>query len=154
MKRVLALALLCVMAFGVIFCLPVSAATDEKTETYVEVLENGEKIRTYITYYEDNTRAATKSGYKTTEYLNADNEVMWSVTVNGTFTYNGTTSSCTSASRSTAVYGSQWSIKSSSATKSGNCATATAVAVKKNVIGSSEYTATVNLYCSPYGILS
>ena len=154
MKKVLALSLLCVMICGMVFCLPVSAVTDEKTETYIEVLENGDKIRTTITYYEDNTRAATKSGSKTRDYLNADNEVMWSLTVHGTFTYNGTTSSCTSASRSTAVYGSQWSIKSSSATKSGNCATATAVAVKKNVIGSSEYTASVNLYCSPYGILS
>ncbi|MBR3988513.1 MAG: hypothetical protein IKK10_04340 [Clostridia bacterium] len=154
MKKVLALVLLCVMVFGMIFCLPVSATNTEITETFVEVLENGDKIRTYITYYEDNTRAASKSGYKTREYLNSSDEVMWSVTVNGTFTYNGTTSSCVSVSRSADAYASTWSIKSTSCSRSGNCATATAIATQKNLIGSTDYTASVNLYCSPYGILS
>ena len=74
-----------------------------KTDTYIEVLENGDYIRTYITYDETNDRSATKSGSKTAEYFNSNNEVMWSITVYGTFTYNGTTSSCTRASRSAAA---------------------------------------------------
>ena len=147
----LALAIVCCTTL----CIPVNAAElSAKTDTYIEVLENGDYIRTYITYDETNDRSATKSGSKTAEYFNSNNEVMWSITVYGTFTYNGTTSSCTSASRSAAAYGSDWSIKSSSASKSGNCATATATATKKNFIGSQDYTKSVNLYCSPYGILS
>lgn len=144
-----------VLVLSYVLCFPVGAvALPEKNATYVEYLENGDCIKTYITYYETNARVATKSGSKTREYETSAGEVMWSVTVYGTFTYNGTTSSCTSASRSTAAYGSDWSIKSSSASKSGNCATATATATKKNFIGSQDYTVTVNLYCSPYGILS
>lgn len=155
MKRIMVTVLAFALVLSSALCFPVGAVENpEETVSYVEYLENGDRIKTYITCYETNARAATKSGSKTKEYENAAGELLWSVTVYGTFTYNGTTSSCTSASRSTAAYGSDWSIKSSSASKSGNCATATATATKKNLFGSQDYTATVNLYCSPYGILS
>lgn len=155
MKRILAVSMIMVLVVCTIFCVSVSATeTPIKTETSIEILENGDCIKTYITYYDTNSRAATKSGSKTKEYENSDGEVMWSVTVYGTFTYNGTTSSCTSASHSTTAPGSTWSIKSSSSSKSGNCATATATATKKAFLVSNDYTMTVNLYCSPYGILS
>lgn len=155
MKKSLLILLTLILFCCSVFCLPVSASeTSAKSETYIEFLENGDYIKTYITYYETDTRVATKSGSKTNEYVNSSGEVMWSVTVYGTFTYNGTTSSCTSVSHSTTAPGSGWSIKNSSSSKSGYCASATATATKKNVIGSQDYTRTVNLYCSPYGILS
>ncbi|MBQ8001751.1 MAG: hypothetical protein IJ298_11270 [Ruminococcus sp.] len=155
MKRTLIITLVLTLIMGAIFCLPANAAqTVEKTETTIEYLDNGDYIETTITYYETNARVATKSGSKTSTYSGSDGEAKWSVTVNGTFTYNGTTSSCTSSSRSTSVYASNWSIKSSSASKSGYCATATATATYKVLLVSSDYTLTVNLYCSPYGILS
>lgn len=154
MKRTLIITLVLTLILGAIFCLPANAAqTVEKTETTIQYLDNGDYIETVITYYETNSRVATKSGSKTSTY-NSGGEDKWSVTVNGTFTYNGTTSSCTSSSRSTSVYASNWSIKSSTASKSGNCASATATATHKILLVSSDYTLTVNLYCSPYGILS
>ena len=155
MKKVLALSLLCVMFFGVIFCIPAGATeVEEQTVVSVEYLENGDYIETILVCYESNARVASKSGSKTRNYNNSDGDTMWSVTVNGTFTYNGTTSSCVSVSRSADAYASTWSIKSTSCSRSGNCATATAIATQKNLIGSTDYTASVNLYCSPYGILS
>ena len=147
----LAIILICCSAFS----FPASATeVTEKTQTTIQYLDNGDYIETTITCYETNSRAATKSGSKTSNYKNSDGEIMWSVTVNGTFTYNGTTSSCTSVSRSTTAPGESWSIKSSSCSKSGNCASATATATHKAFLVSKDYTLTVNLYCSPYGILS
>lgn len=154
MKKLFIISLIISIIICSAFCFPVSAIETAKTETTIEYLDNGDYIETTITYYETNARAATKSGSKTSRYYNDDGDTMWSVTVNGTFTYNGTTSSCTSVSRSTTAPGSNWSIKSSSCTKSGNCASATAIATYQGVFTSKDYTLTVNLYCSPYGILS
>ncbi len=154
MKKIFSMSLIITLVICSILCLPVSAVKGTKTETTIKYLENGDYIETTITYYETNTRVATKSGSKTSRYYNDDGDTMWSVTVNGTFTYNGTTSSCTSVSRSTSAPGSNWSIKSSSCSRSGNCASATATATYKGVLTSRDYTETVNLYCSPYGILS
>lgn len=152
MKKTLAFTLLLTLLCCSVFCFSISATT--LTETSIEMLDNGDYIETIITYYDTNTRAATKSGSKTSNYKNSDGDTLWSVTVNGTFTYNGTTSSCTSVSRSASAYADGWSIKSSSCSKSGNCATATATATQRILIATKDYTMTVNLYCSPYGILS
>lgn len=154
MKRVSIILLMLTFIVCSAFCFPTSALEIAKTDTTIEYLDNGDYIETTITYYETNARVATKSGSKTSRYYNADGDTMWSVTVNGTFNYNGTTSSCTSVSRSTTAPGASWSIKSSSCSKSGNCASATAIATCKGVLTSKDYTLTVNLYCSPYGILS
>ncbi|MBQ2943721.1 MAG: hypothetical protein IJD93_03355 [Ruminococcus sp.] len=154
MKKTLIITLILTLICCSALCVPASAVETTKTETTIQYLENGDYIKTTITYFETNSRAATKSGSKTSEYYNNDGDTMWSVTVYGTFTYNGTTSSCTSVSRSASAYDSSWSIKSSSCSKSGNCASATATATQKLLIGSKDFTKTVNLYCSPYGILS
>ena len=156
MKKLFAFLLIVTLVTCSVFCVNATETTS-KTETTIEYLNNGHYIETIIVYCDDdsdNTRVATKSGYKTSNYKDENGVTMWSVTVNGTFTYNGTTSSCTSVSRSTTAPGANWSIKSSSCSKSGNCATATATATHKGVLLSKDYSMTVNLYCSPYGILS
>lgn len=152
MKKIFALTLALTLLCCTVFCFSTSAT--EITETSIELLENGDYIETVITYYDTNTRAATKSGSKISNYKNGDGEILWSVTVKGTFTYNGTTSSCTSVSHSASAYADGWSIKNSSSSKSGYCATATATATQKILLSSKDYSMTVNLYCSPYGILS
>lgn len=154
MKRISIISLIFTFIICSAFYISASAVETKQTDTTIEYLDNGDYIKTTIICHETNTRVATKSGSKTTEYYNADGDTMWSVTVHGTFNYNGTTSSCTSVSRSTTAPGSNWSIKSSSCTKSGNCASATATATYKGVLTSRDYTRTVSLYCSPYGILS
>lgn len=155
MKKTLFILLSVTLICCSIFCFPVGAvANTPNKETTIEKLENGDYIETIITYYETDDKAATKSGSKTRNYKNSDGVTLWSVTVNGTFTYNGTTSSCTKSTHSTSVSASNWSIKSSSSSKSGNCATATATATHKQILTSKDYTISVNLYCSPYGILS
>ncbi|MBQ2825253.1 MAG: hypothetical protein IJF19_03160 [Clostridia bacterium] len=152
MKKVFALVLTLTILCCTVFCFPAGAS--EVTKVTIEKLDNGDYIETIITYYETDDRAATKSGSKTNSYKNSNDETLWSVTVYGTFTYNGTTSSCTSVSHSASAYADGWSIKNSSSSKSGYCATATATATQKKLLSSKDYSMTVNLYCSPYGILS
>jgi hypothetical protein len=99
---------------------------------------------------------STKSGSKTATYKNSAGDSLWSVKVSGTFSYNGSTSSCTSSSVIATVYSSYWSIVSKSASKSGNNATATATAKQYSSLGIAIATATytVNLTCSASGTLS
>ena len=132
-----------------------SAAAKENTSvvitTEVEILPNGDYIETeLITYVQLDGAKATKSGQKTKSYKNSSGAVMWSVTVYGTFSYTGSSATCTSASRSTTCPGSGWTIVSSSASKSGNTATAKATARYNN----SDYTRSVTLQCSVNGTLS
>ena len=56
---------------------------------------------------------------KTATYKGSDGTALWSVTVTGTFNYNGTTSSCTSSSIETKSYVSNWKLSNKKASKSG-----------------------------------
>lgn len=138
----------------IVILLPSSAAKDTLSVTVtteVELLPNGDSIETeLITYTELGGAKATKIGQKTKSYKNSSGTVMWSVTVYGTFSYTGSSATCTSASRSTTCPGSGWTIVSSSASKSGNTATAKATAGYNN----SHYSLTVSLKCSANGTLS
>lgn len=111
----------------------------------------------YITVIEEtnNTRASTKTGSKTTRYYNSDDELLWSVTVKGTFSYTGSSAVCTASNVSTTCPASNWKISSKSSSKSGATATATATA-KRYTIGVVTQTVTkkVTLTCSASGTLS
>ena len=56
--------------------------------------------------------------------MDSSKNLLWSVTVKGTFEYYGSHSKCTTSSLSTTVSNSNWKITSSSASKSGASATA------------------------------
>lgn len=122
----------------------------------IEYLENGDYIETIITT--DNSVSTfatnTKTGAKTKNYKNSAGTVQWSVTVKGTFSYNGSTSVCTSCSHSTTSPASAWTIKSSSHSKYGNTATAKATATYTTATGTTDLTRSVTLQCSAYGVLS
>ena len=98
---------------------------------------------------------STKIAKKTGSYKNSSGTVLWSVTVTGTFSYNGSTSSCTKSVVSTHINNSRWSISKSSSSKSGNKATATAIA-KCTSDGAvvSTVSKTVTLTCDKDGNLS
>ncbi len=153
MKKIFIAILALVMLCSVMLCTPASAAPLSGSKTVIEYLENGDYIRTTISWDENSTRS-TKTATKTKEHCNNYDEVMWSVTVRGTFTYNGSTSSCTAVSHSTTAPSSYWTIKNSSSSRSGNKATATATATLKVGSTSNDATMTVTLTCSANGTLS
>lgn len=154
MKRILLILLTLTILCCTILCVPVSAASlPEASKTTIEYLDNGDYIETIIKWEEPSARA-TKSGSKTRNYKNSSGDILWSVKVTGTFTYNGTTSSCTSCSHSTSAPGTNWTIKSSSSSKSGSTATARAVATLTIGSTSQDYSMSVSLTCSASGTLS
>lgn len=90
-----------------------------------------------IVYFEDGsymvttieeigTRASgTKTQSKARTYYGSDDEAKWKIILTGTFTYNGTSATCTNSICSVDVYASNWYVVSKSAEKSGNEASCT-----------------------------
>lgn len=100
--------------------------------------------------------SSSKTGEKIGTYRNSSGEKQWEVIVTGTFTYNGSTSTCTKASVSVNVYNNYWHLYSKSASKSENKAIGKATcklySVSGNVIDT--VSKTVTLTCSASGKLS
>lgn len=153
MKRIFVAILALVMLCSVALCTPASAAPITESKTVIEYLENGDYIETIISWEENSTRSS-KTGSKTNNYKNNNNEILWSVTVRGTFYYNGSTSSCTAVSHSTTAPSSYWTIKNSSSSRSGNKATANATATLRVGSTAHDESMTVTLTCSASGTLS
>lgn len=104
----------------------------------IETFEDGSQLITVV--YEDvsaiSTKATTftKTGSKTASYKNSSGDVLFTLTTKGTFSVvSGTSSTCTSASYSHTAPGSGWSLKSGSASKSGNKAIGKGTFVKKTL---------------------
>lgn len=149
-------------ALIMIFALAVPVMADENTgETVesvtVEYLEDGSYYETVITVDANEngdsgimSTAKTRTGSKKTSYKNKSGAVLWYVKVTGKFTYNGSTSKCTSASATAASNSSSWKIIDKSSSKSGNKAIGKATAKEQ----STSLTRTVTLSCSKTGKLS
>ena len=141
-----------------------SFATFDTTNTQITIenLANGDYYETIIETNDETSNEATPlattkyiTKTKTTYYKNSSGAVLWSVSIKATFSYNGSTSKCTSCSHSTTAPGELWSISSSSSSKTGNSATATATAVYKPLSGSSQtFTKSVTIQCSAAGVVS
>lgn len=98
------------------------------------ILENGDYIE--IELIQDETdflarSSRTTSGSKKVSYKKGST-VLWSVSVKGTFTYDGNSATCINADVSTTCPSSTWKISNKSASKSLNKAIASATA--KNYI--------------------
>jgi hypothetical protein len=124
----------------------------------VKYLDNGLILVTTITEsIASNPRSTyTKSGTKTETIRNSSNEILFSLSVHGTFTVNpGVSAVCTSSRVSHTINSSAWSLHSSSASRSGNRAMATGLFQRKFlfvVVDSLQIDLT--LTCSVNGVLS
>lgn len=132
-----------------------SEKSDENT--VIEYFCDGSYITTTIIESTNsiNRSTSTKTGTKTITYSDANGDTLWEAFLHGTFTYNGTTSSCTSTNITYSVYDSDWKITSATSTKSGNKAIGN-ITAKRYFIGIP--TATIDksatLTCSANGTLS
>lgn len=125
MKRVFAIVFSVVFVFAaVVPAFAVSAATE--TETYTEYYDDGSYTVVTITETPviNGARAAskTKSGTKTSKYYDSADKLQWTATVDGTFTYNGSSATCTSSTVYHEILSSKWKCHSETASKSGNTA--------------------------------
>lgn len=158
MKRFLSI-FLCAVLLLIPFTSLASAAeadTGEITTSYVTYFEDGSYRITTITEYPTNssTRATeqTKRGSKTARNYDSSGNELFSLTVYGTFTYNGVTAKATASYYSYTVDNSAWKFSGGSSSCSGASVTATATFKLLGFITSR--TLTVTLTCSPTGVLS
>ena len=114
---------------------------------YVETIIESPNISTYAT----NTITKTK----TNKYKVSKGTVLYTVSATGTFTYTGTSSTCTKATVNATAPANDWKITSKSASKSGNKATgkATVKQYAKDKVVQTKYPS-VTLTCSATGKLS
>ncbi len=158
MKKIICYAVLIIMLFSAISfnAVAYSTSADETITSTTTYLDDGSYLVTIITEDLSNAKATnTKSGSKTTTYYSATDEALWKATLNGTFSYTGSSATCTAASITHTVYDSSWKITSATATKSGNKAIGDIVA-KHYVLGIPIKTLEKNLTitCSASGTLS
>ena len=86
---------------------------------------------------------------------NSSGTTLWSVSIKATYSFDGTSATCTSCTPSAKSYNSAWTIQSVKSSKSGNSATATAVARYTGLFGITEdYTKSVTMTCNANGEVS
>lgn len=133
----------------------------------IPVRGNAMENQMEIIYFEDGsymtveiitkgTRASgSVSGSKPYTYYDSDGVAQWKATLTGSFTYNGSSATCTSSSVDVTIYNSTWYVSSKSAGKSGNTATAS-VTMGKKMLGVTVTTksASISLTCDKNGNLS
>lgn len=133
--------------------MPVSA-DENVVSTSIEYLEDGSYLVTTITET-TTSRATVKTGNKTITYTNSDNEAQWTYKITGTFSYTGSSATCTAVSDSYTIINDNWHMSSHSCSKSGNTASGI-VTMKYKILGITIDTVSRNLTltCSSTGVLS
>ncbi len=132
-KRYIAAAIICfLLSSAISFAeseIDTFNASDEIISSETIQLNNGCKLITIL--YKRNQTRSSVSSYKETRFLDSDDTLLWKVVLEATFTYNGYTSSCTSASSYSRVYEGNWSERDNNTFASGNAAVANVTMVRK-----------------------
>lgn len=164
MKRLLILLLAVILVFSLPFSTAFATEIDEASAVGIDFRDYSTETIWYSdgssleVHTESNTVPGTRNsltGERT--YLKKDSSgaLEWKATLTATFTYNGSTSTCTSASCSVPIYKSNWYVVSCTTARSGNTAT-TNLTMGYKVNGSTLYTRsyTITLSCDANGNLS
>ena len=122
-----------VLILSASYSIPASADdTNTNGTTTIEYLDNGDYIETTIIILESTRGPIT--GTKTATDKNSSNEVLWDVSVTGTFVYSGSDCTCANATGSSHSYSSNWTVSLPSISRSGNTATSSATG-KRHLFG-------------------
>jgi len=148
MKKLTLLTITIILLLSMLF-IPVSA---KEAITEVEYFDDGSYCVSEIVV--DDSLASrviyTKSGTKTNTYYSASGNALFSLSVRGTFNYNGTVARATASSYSYGINSSLWSFVSGSSSYTANKATATGTF---SSLGNQK-TLSVTLACDQDGNLS
>lgn len=137
------------------------------TNTFANVIDNSSVYSETTDFYDDGyivveivtndsnniasySTSKSKTATKKISYYTSSNKLLWTVHLSGTFSYNGSSSSCTKASCSISNLDSNWSVKSKSATKSKNTAHAKVTMHQK---GGGDLSKELTLTCDKNGKL-
>lgn len=158
------------ICFSVMFFSPASVKASDAENHINEacITAGGKKEQVKVIYrFDDGSQllegqpiviAQTRGGVtaqKAYHHRNSAGTILWTATVTGTFSYNGSTSSCTNASYDTQINNSSWSEQSGNAYPSGNSAIADVVMARKLLfIVVETVPVTITLTCDKNGNLS
>ena len=101
----------------------VSFAADETIMSVESFSDGSYGITSTKTVFALFAAKGTVTKTKTYKFYDTSNNLDWTASITATFSYNGTTASCTDVSKSTTIYDSAWKCTSSSCSKSGATAT-------------------------------
>lgn len=152
MRKFASFALLAVLLITVV---PFTCFADNGDEnTVVTYFDNGSYIVEKVSVVQSRA-SGTTSGTKEATYYGSGGSAEWKATLTGTFTYTGSSATCTASSISVAIYDSAWYVSSKSASKSGNTAYGT-VSMGKKLLGVtvSNVSKDLSLKCDANGNLS
>ena len=150
MKRVIC-SLLVVML--VLCSIPICGNAAEREQEIIRFEDGSYAVVETIT---SGARASGRtSGSRPYTYYDSTGTAQWKVVLNGSFTYTGSSATCTSASCSVTIYNSEWYTISKNASKSGNTASCS-VTMGKKVLGTvvDKMSASLSLKCDANGNLS
>ena len=108
----------------------VTASAVEENEFCVWIFDDGSYITESFTVMGYRATGSI-SGSKTRNYYDGNGALDWQVVLTGSFTYTGTSATCTSSTCNVTIYDSAWYTVSKSSGKSGNTATASATIGEK-----------------------
>ena len=145
------------LALVVLTAVPTSATSylsKDETICSIELFENGSYAVTTIKNVGHNTKG-TVTKNKSYTYYDSSNVQQWMVSLTATFSYNGSTASCTSATPSYSINNTAWKITKAETSISGATATGDFTA-KKYVLLVPIQTVnkTLTLTCSASGIVT
>lgn len=104
---------------------------------------------------QDARTTGTKTGSKTYTYTAKNGDVEWTAVQRGTFSYTGSSSTCTSSSCDVSIDNTAWYVYSKISEKSGNSAT-TELTMGRKVLGITvdKYSISLKISCDANGNLS
>lgn len=152
MKRFLSFALLVILTISL---LPVHAyaVKDTQSDKTIIYLDDNSYITVEVSEVESRA-SGTKTGSKTYRYYN-NNVEEWKAVLRGTFSYTGSSATCTASSCDVTISDSAWYTVSKNVSKSGNSANCTLTMGRKFLgITISKETINMTLSCDANGNLS
>ena len=159
MKKIVSVLLCISLLVSITLSTEASPALAEET---IQYLDDGSYFETIIIVESSNnapslrSTTSTCSGSKTITYKSNSGTSLWSVTVNGSFSYvKGKSSKCTRSSVTTKVYSSSWKLSNKTSSKISNKAKAAATGTQyKGLTPIGSIRKNVTLTCSINGKLS
>ena len=146
--------IVCMLLFALVLPNAVQATAVKEQSEDVFYFDDGSYITVEISVIE--TRAnSTKSGKKTYVYNSSDGAELWRAVLSGTFTYTGTTATCTASSGSVTIANDAWYTVSKTSSKSGASAILD-LTMGRKILGITIEKKTINmkLTCDKNGNLS
>ena len=153
MKKIISI-FLALVTLGLM--IPAAQASVQTSTSDLDIiyLEDGGYIMVELNTNSDKARATVSKSKVATRYSD-DDEMQWQIRLSGSFTYDGTTASCTSSSCTVTIYNNAWYTDSKTSWKNANSAYATVVMGRKLLgVTVDRETIDLTLTCDRYGKVS